>query len=415
MISDAKALLEVAGGVATYMATNKEFKHNSLPEYTKSARLMPIVLIDKQLLTIDPQQITALEQTILSLYCGYYLQAVNMTMQVGNVNVMKVLDQFSTDRDYNISLMSSPTVGIVTGAMKSLNAAIESLDGNAYFPDFSLEAFDPDQVAWLEKQEQSKREYTEKREAEKEARAKNDKTAEDAKRSAAISQHTGNISNDKTIHNITDESNLVVGKILDVNLTDGKNSISIPVTATLIPKSIFSEDFLAIIRANSIDKSASARWHQWKSGEIKFIKDYLLCQDIIEADKKALLADKTGTMLAIRSKRTKGAFVGLLHGYASPNEVSSMIIISKKTANEMQLILKGKLDNYHIRQEYFQNSSTMMLVVVDPVMERFTIYQRGIETSSEHTFHDIRLSNKKQTTDINSILNAYKIGAAAPI
>jgi len=222
--------------------------------------------------------------------------------------------------------------------------------------------------------------------------------------------------NDKTIHNIMDDSNLSVGKILDVKLVQGDQTITMPVSVVLNTKVIESDDFVSICKVNHQDKTFMGRWHKWRSGEISFIKDYLLCLDLIEADKKALLADKTHSLLSMRSKRYKGVMATLLSGYASPNAVSTMIIISKDTANKVEITMRGSFKSHTVREKYFDSNSTMMLVVVDTKMERFTIYQRGISDYSEYTLDDIKHNDKKPNgVDIDSVLKAYQLGNAANI
>jgi hypothetical protein len=222
--------------------------------------------------------------------------------------------------------------------------------------------------------------------------------------------------NEKILHIISDESNLAVGKLIDVKLVHGEQSITMPIAIILDPKTIEPDDYLSIARANSVDKTLWGRYHAWRSGEIRFFKDYLLCLDLIEADKKALLADKTGTLLATRSKRTKGILAALLSGYASPNAVSTMVIISKQTASDLELTIRGSLKNPHVRHEFFSSNSTMMLVVVDTRMERFTFYQRGIADYRELTLADIKGNAKKPNgVDVNEILKAYQLGNAAHV
>lgn len=366
--------LEVAQQVS---AAINSVKSSTLTEYTRSARLSPIVLIDSRLLAMDVTQIRSLEQTLLSIYTGYYLQAVNMTMNVGNVKVSRILDQFSTDRS------------IITAAGNSVFWSNESLNTDSVeLPNYALE-----DVADLIPQSWAAPGYNK----DGDSRLHGNKGAD----------------NDKAIHNITDESNLAVGKIIDVKFAEGDHNVTIPVVATLNPKSISPEDFLAINKANSIDKSFKARWHQWRSGEIRFFQDYLLAQDLIEANKKALLADTKGSLLSVRSKRTKGFIAALLSGYASPNAISTMVIISKQTAFDLSVILKGNLKDHHTRQAYFENTSSMMLVVVDPEMERFTIYERDIADYKEHTFEDIKGNDKKGGgVNIENVLKQFQKGSA---
>ena len=398
-----KTPLEIVSQVASRIsATNI----TSLPEYTQRARLAPTLLIDKSLLSIDIKQIVALEQTLLSLYSGYYLMAVNMTMNVGNVNVMRLLDQFSTSRQVDFNDVKSVTKDFAKEF--GLESYDEFFDG-AYLPSFGLEAEfqNLDNVNAEPKDKKQNKDKSDKNKGEGAAKG-----------AAHEEKNITPLKHDKTIQNITDESNLVVGKILEVNIhsPNGKAQTIIPVMVTLNPKSIDPKDFVAICEANSMDKSYMGRYHQWRSGEIRGWQDYLLCQDIIEADKKALLADKTGSLLAIRSKRTQGIMKALVTGYGSPNSVSAMIIVSKKTAADVQLALKGRLSDYHIRQRYFDDTSSMMLVVVDPVLEYFTIYQRGIHETRDHTFEDIKGNAKKpNAVDIDSIIKAYRTGSAPVI
>lgn len=369
--------LETAQQVAAIVSS---VSSSSLTEYTAPTRLNPILLIDKRVLALEPKQLNALEQTMLSIYCGYYLLSVNLAMNVGNVKVMRILDQFSTDRSIlgaagNSSWLSSSKFGGYT---------TEEIDDTAIsLPKYSLESAS---------------------------------TLFPKSHFEKLKGGSKSVDNDKTIHNITDESNLVVGKLLDVKLVSGDHSTTVPVNVTLSPKSIEPEDILEIARYNSIDKSQHWRYHQWKAGEIRYIKDYLLSQDLIEADRKAILADKTGTLLNNRSKRTKGIIASLLSGYASPNVVSAMFFISKQTAEDLELIIKGSLKNTHVREQYFSSNSAMLLVVVDLRRETFTLYQRGIADYSEHTLEDIKgNASKPNGTSIQDILSAYKLGSAAMI
>lgn len=366
MSTDYLTPLAMAQQVANTIST---MKNVSLPEYTKSTRLSPIVLVDKSVLMIDPKQLTSLLQTLLSIYSAYYLTAVNMTMNVGNVKVMRILDQFSTDRS------------LLNAAGNSAWLSAESIDSQATeFPNPTLNySLEHSFVLPL---------------------TGSDRTTD----------------NEKAIHNIIDDSNLSVGKVIDVKLSQGDQTVTMPVSVILNTKVIDSDDFVTICKANHQDKSFMGRWHQWRSGEISFIKDYLLCLDLVEADKNALLADKTHSLLAMRTKRYKGVLATLLSGYASPNAVSTMIIISKDTANKVELVLRGSFKSHTVRERYFDSNSTMMLVVLDTKMERFTIYQRGISEYAEYTLDDIKSNNKKPNgVDIDSVLKAYQLGNVANI
>jgi hypothetical protein len=363
---DANALstpIEVASRLAEAL---RSVTADSLPEYTAPTRLSPIVLIDKRVLDVDAGLIKALLQTLLSVYSAHYLQAINMELNVGDVNVTKILDKFSTDRD------------VLRAAGSSNYLSMEALsDWVGGLPDFLK-----------------------------------GNTDEPAIRTFGSGEGQAG-TNKENIANIMEDSNLAVGKVLEVKVFSGEHTISIPVTVTVMPKVINSDDIVDITAHASADKTWSGRWHAWRSGEIRFVKDYLLCLDLIEGDRKALMADKTGTLLTIRSKRTKGILAALVSGRASPNAVSTMVVVSKQTAEQMEFALKGKLKNHHTRDEYFKSTTAMMLVVVDTTMERFSIYQRGIADVGMYTLDDIKMSTKKGgVPDIESIMKAYKLGEA---
>lgn len=352
--------LEVASRLSEMI---RSVKSDSLPEYTAPTRLTPIVLIDKKVLDVDTGMVKALLQTLLSIYSAHYLQAINLELNVGSVNVIRLLDKFSTDRD------------ILRAAGNSTYLSMESfLGGGSVLPRFTQQ--------------------------------------QDAETNQNKEFGPGEKNSD-SITSIIDESNLAVGKLIEVKVYSGEHSVSIPVNITVVPKSISSDELVNITSANSIDKTMKSRWHSWRSGEIRFIKDYLLNLDLIEADRKALLADKTGSMLANRSRRTKGIVAALMSGQASPNAVSTMVVVSKSTAEQMEFALKGKLKSSHTRDEYFKSNVSMMLVVVDTVMERFTIYQRGIDQAGTYTLDDIKNNGRKSgVPDIESIMKAYKMGEA---
>jgi hypothetical protein len=135
--------------------------------------------------------------------------------------------------------------------------------------------------------------------------------------------------------------------------------------------------------------------------------------DLIERDKKALLNDDSGLYIEARRNKTKGFFATLLTGDVSLNSASAMAVITKRTAEELELAIKGKLVRAGDRDAYFKATNSMMLVVVDTMAERLSIYQRGISEYGMYTFTDIKDHSKKSgAVDIGSILKAYKLGEA---
>lgn len=348
----------------------RDMGYDSLPEYTAPTRLTPSVLIDKALTLAADDSLLNILQTMLSIYSAHYLQAVALKNNVNNVSTIKLLDQFSTDRDVSLTSVATSAFGKVLDIGK---AATESIRADSYkLPDYN----DPKQYAM---------------------------EADDAK---PMGDGVKYIENDITTH-----ANLAVGRLLHVKIGTDKNSITMPVTVVLYPRVIESAALPNIMNLVYDDTSFSGRWHKWRAGEIESFIDYIFALDLIERDRKALLSDKSGLYAEARYKIARGQAATIATGRKSMNVASTMSVVSKRTAEEIELAMKGKLKNRPDRESLFRITNSMMLVVVDQASERLTIYQRGISDFGMYTYADIKdFSKKAGAVDIGSILKAYKLG-----
>ena len=336
------------------VAVHQELKTSSLPEYTASTRLNPVVLIDKQLTVLEDTALPNILQTMGGIFAAHYLQAVKIATSgdLRNVDTIKLLDQFSTDRDLS--------GGSVISGLKGwgVNVSTESADCKLQM-DWGMEA-------------------------------------------------KGDAVNDVQAH-----VNLAIGRLLHVTIGVGDAATTIPVSLVLNPRIIASNALPNVLSMNDDDTTFMGRYHKWRSGEIESFLDYALALDIIEKDKKALLSDGDGLYTEARAKKTRGFFSTILSDKKSMNTASTMAVISKSTAEELELALRGKLKKSRTREKYFKDTNSMMLVVVDMRAERLKIYQRGISDHGIYTFGDIEDNSKKSgAMDISSILKAYKLGDA---
>lgn len=421
----AKMAAKTAGkaAVATAQAAYN-LSQQSLTEYTSTTRLAPTVLIDKRVMALDGKAVNSLLQSMLSIYSAYYLSAVNIAMSVDECKVLEVLDRFSPNRNIMGALNTAVRNHSEKMAFRKANGLEEyDLDPDAmYLPFFGLEvtSSNPNAHQGLSTTNNTSNNlpYNPHHDFIDSYGVHADsvsKVKDPVFKAAPIGARVSD--NKSSIDTIVADSDLVVGKVLDVKVSTKDSKFSIPVIITLYPRIVDPADTIAISAANSKDKSYKGRWHAWRSGEIRFLKDYIFCMDLIEADRKALLADTTGTLIASRSKQVNNAMATVISDTSSPNTVSTMIIISKQTANDLELVLKGSLRSPRTRAAYFSDNLAMMLVVVDIRMERFVIYQRGIAEFAEYTFQDIKRNGKSTSgsDSIEGILQAYKLGNAAPL
>lgn len=387
--------LEIA---ATISHTAHNITSNTLAEYTRPARQEPVALVDRSLLTnLSAEQMVALEQTMLSVYSGMYLVAISMTMKVGEIVPLQLLSQFSTNRSLTLAAGNSvywAFEGLVDQITQKLTYIPHSDDITAMI-DIGMHNLSAGMEAWYDPLAMGG------------GLSESDNKPVGPKESADV---------EKTIHNITDESNLVVGKLLNIPITYNDKTVNIQTSVTLRPKSINSADLVTICRHNSRDISWSSRWHAMRSGEISVIKDWLLNQDLYDEYRKGLYADKTGILMNLKSSRTKNIWAALISGRASPNAISAMIFMAKETAINIQHATGLKFNSFHDRERIFEGTTSAWIIIVDTVRETFTIYTRSIEDSMDSSFAHIKGNAKNpKGMDINQVLESYKLGQVSSI
>ena len=92
MMNDVVTGLALAGKLTEVMRNSTS---DSLIEYTKPTRVEPLVLMDARVTKLDVAP--DIMQSLTSLFSGYYLQAVALSVNVGRVDVVKLLDKLNPD------------------------------------------------------------------------------------------------------------------------------------------------------------------------------------------------------------------------------------------------------------------------------------------------------------------------------
>lgn len=209
---------------------------------------------------------------------------------------------------------------------------------------------------------------------------------------------------------VTGPSNLAVGKVLNVPIQVGETKMNVMTTVRLLPQRLDQKSMLTFLSAGSKDNSVAGRFRRWRSGELSFA-DYALCLDLIENDKKVLLNDKNGIHKRAKRSKRRGFLATVLSGKGSNNIASAITVITKNTAKQLEVAMRGKFSRGRDVRKFFEETNSMILAVVDPNMETFTLYQRGIEDGAIYTFDDIeKNSTNANGVDINDVLKAYRLG-----
>lgn len=377
-------VLGAVAGIAKTLATTQ--KNDSLVQFTSVLRAEPITMIDKRLERVD--YLPDVLQTLLSMFCGYYMQAVSCLIKVGDINVLRMLDALNPSRDG--AMATGSLVDAINGKQSVGMLSMESYAGRALPM--------PTQVS-LEDLSFGK------------ARAFLKDSDTFVKRQQVGGTLDGKLTDSsKAIKAAQEVVNLAVGKILEVNVESNGNRGVFPVSVRLATAVIDHEVLLHILGSSGRDNSYRERFHRWKSGDLQFWRDLVLCQDLIEENKKLLMKDKTGALAELNQRRAGNSFAALASGTPSIGSASAMAVISKDTANELERLSLGKFTDVKFRNRIMQDSMSMLLVVVDTDYESITIYTRDIQLPSKFSIRELKAANKGSGPDIGELLKMYKAG-----
>jgi hypothetical protein len=354
-------------GIRKVMDLWRAGKSDSLIDYTQVARVEPIVLVDASVLFDEATP--DVMQSLLSIFSGYYLQAAALSGSVGRVEVMRHLDRLQPKR--------SP------------------VDSAA------------DSAGWMLAQESYKFKLPRPTDTGIGLEAITDKLENVLAAEPDESAHTFGRDTTTTLKEL---ANLSVGKQFSVDISDGMHRATFMISIRLISSSLPTEQMVTTLALGSKDTSVKARWHGWRSGRLEFWKDLVLCNDLIDEHRKAMMKDKDGLYSEIVARQRGNALATLFSANPSIATASNMAVISNATADTLEYEIKGKLSDFKTRQRIFEKTSLMILAVIDRDFARVTFYHRGISTKTEVGLRDLKAANKGNGPDVADILRAYQAG-----
>jgi hypothetical protein len=341
-------------------------KVTSLADLTRPARVEPLVIIDKPL--AEQPYMEDILKMALSTFTGYYLQAVAMVTNVGRIETLKVLDSLNPHR-------SQGDLGDIKDAVWSKESYAGGLP--------SLEAFN-----------------------------------EPMEQNLIVSMEAGDDKNqvspsDDSVKKLYEVENLAVGKLVNVELEDGETGQKgkLPVLLRLIPTKVAPDVLTHIFTATAKNSSWKERYHLWRAGQIRLVRDLIFSVDLIDEHRKALVNDTSNVYMTISDRRRNNAMKAAYTDVPSMADASNIAVISKQTAKEIGRALHGKLDSVKVRKQVFDATYLILLIVVDEQWERVTVYHRGLDMPTEMSFREIKASEKGKGPDITEILKAYQLGS----
>lgn len=342
-------------------------RSKSLIGYTKATRSEPITLVDMRLL--NHEALPDILHGATSLYCGYYLQAIAISTNVGNVNVVKLLEKVNPARD------PLEAAGMFLEGGISAESYQYQLPGpSIYGPSMSMEA---------------RRDYTDE----------------------PIPAETSSLGRD-SVNIAAASANLSVGKLFDVEIHSDGQTASIPVSVRLIVSPVEPPVLRNILTYAGKDNSIKERFYGLKSGRLTFISDGIFARDLIKEHRKTLIQDKSGQYSDMVSRANRNRVAGIVSLSPSANTAANIYVIDSTTAKEVEGILGGKLDDVKVRGRIMDRGYMMLMYVVNSDYNMVKIYFEGISLPTELSLRDIKQINKNGGMDVAEVLRTLQLGQA---
>lgn len=356
-----KTAIDVVARVVNHVTSLTS--HITPQSYTDLAKLTsvePLVIVSPDCLNLE--YMPAINQSVLSIFCGYYLQAVDALCCVNNVEVIKILDKLNPNRDSTGFLVMDRIRN------ESNHHGIPALGTEARMEAYKLSLPQPGKVL---RQEASK-------------------------------------SND-----LQDQVNMAVGRMLDVNITtknvDGiESKANLRISVRLKIGSIPDNGIVSIMTNGTLDRGIEERYYAWRSGSLGFIKDILLAEDIIHEKMKMAVEDPSGTGSEILRRVSKNRKYGVLSNNPSMATASNIIVISDEVAAQVGYRAGGDITSPQTRKKIFDNCYAMIVVVVNRGTGRCRFFVRDQADYATLSRKEIEKAAANKGPDIMEILRAMQ-------
>lgn len=359
---------------------------DSYISFTKPFVVNPITMVD-QTLEFD-EDLSVILSTANLVFASYYTLALQADSTLGGVNVRQKLDKFNPERKLSVPSMEGMMI-----SNEAFYAGLPSLENGVQYSEEAVidpllntgrDATDP--------KSQLKEEVD---------------LLELKKKQAELT------SNKTEIKDITpkENKNLFLGRTFSVTLQEGVETINISVVIRLMTEVIDKESMVHMLSLGKYAYKAIDRFKRWRTGTISFA-DLFLCRDILDAHRRALKHDQSGIYRDITKRGLNNAVAALTSKQASVGTNSGIAVISEDTARDIEFRIGDKLDKASVRDRVFQSLNLMLLFVYDPAYGHVTMYQRGLNYSSESTIKEMKGGTDKadKGADISELFKRIASG-----
>lgn len=395
---DAPALMDTISKLARSANT---MQSTSLIQYTGSTRITPLTIVDTSLLS--QPELQDILQVAASLYSGYYLMGMQYTVNsIDGVSVVRQLDKLRPTRDVggHFGNATSKVMGHLAreNFMYRLPMGDEPLKPLVYPSSLGTESADGKPVKQYHTSSPGGVLATE-------AKPGKDDKKDNTPPTPAYDYGS------KTLETINQDTNLAVGKMLELKVTIGQQKMSIPVNLRLNTFNASPKAIVDIVANVDPHKSGNEVKALYQAGIIN-LWDAITAKSAVNEWRKAAIEDKTGIILREDERRRGNRLSAALSGEISVGDISGIYVISEQTASTVEGTIGGRLSDFRVREKLLAKTGVMLLVVVDPQWKRVTIYHHSIDSKSTYSFADLKRGGKSNNHDIGMVLDAFRQGQA---
>ena len=336
---------------------------DSYVDYTRPSRIEPSLIVDSSALFYE--DISIVSQSLHSAFSAYYLLAWNMLQaSIDNIAVARHLDKLNPNRSVKDSIIDSA-------------GAIWSISNERYkhkLPMFGT----PSNEAYKGNTEEN-----------------------------TINEPGGLVARSTEV--IKEASNLSVGKILEVQISNGQNKTSLPIMIRLQASTMVPDMLAEFLSTGNADNTVSSRLIKWRSGQIGML-DMLTARDLVKTHKHSLMKDPTGHYAAVATQRRNNKLSGFFSLNPSVANSSNLVITTAETIKKLELNINEKFSDFRVRQRLFEATGLFIVAVVDQEYDRVKFYTTGISSVSDLSIKDCQTANNKKDSSITDMLKAYQLG-----
>ena len=443
----AKYVVKGANAVNSHQAT--------LESRSRPARVEPFCLVEDALVSNPLTQEVC--QHLNTLFAGYYLQAVNLTVPVNRIDVVKLLDQFNPDRNPEKGYIQSGVEHALTRlsygdhelAKEELFTMFDLPDGDdpqsktdypallkvmvqddqasaeALTQDLDMQAFFDSAKKYFSRGQgtfgptRSPFDVEAARVSDAVTGQNVDRTVfprgnspEAINRRRDLNQQVNNTagaqsrSNSEFARAVKDVPSLATGIVLDVHIRDGNAAANIPVTVRLLVNEMPKYTILHLLENAATNKDMTERYWTFKEGA-PLVRDIIFMQDLVDQHRRAILQDKTGMAQSLLARRRRNEAAGAITGSPSIGACSNIIVLSKTSADEFARQTGQNLKDAQTRRRIFEGMYGMFIAVVDTMHNVVTVYVNGQDQGTVLNRAALAQSSRDKKPDVLEIMKQF--------